>query len=127
MGGIQNGSKSGGHRLSRPELHNSATLTIDTLSALKHRYRAALSGAVVAKAHYLAQAGERFATPAGLERARWRWERLEARRQRLAEQLEDLHRNLTDAEGSVELAIPESSQRHRASEAPRNATLELGL
>jgi hypothetical protein len=56
---------------------------------LERRYRAALSGAVVAKAYYLAQVGERFSTPVAVERARRKWERLESRRNRLAAQMWD--------------------------------------
>ncbi len=55
--------------------------------ALQRKYRAALSGAVVAKARYLAQAGEAFATAIAVERARWRWQRIEGCRARLAEEI----------------------------------------
>lgn len=61
------------------------------LRELERRHRAALSGAVVAKAYYLAQVGEQFSTPASLERARLRWKRIEARRQELAAQLSNRH------------------------------------
>jgi hypothetical protein len=59
------------------------------LTPLESRYRAALSGAVVAKARYLSHVGERFATPASVQRARWRWERIEARKLQLALQLRE--------------------------------------
>jgi hypothetical protein len=68
-----------------------ATATKDTpLRQLERRHRAALSGAVVAKAYYLAQVGEQFSTPASRERARLRWKRIEARRHELAEQLSNM-------------------------------------
>jgi hypothetical protein len=67
------------------------------LSLLEKRYRTALSGAAVAKAHYLAQAGESFASSAALERAKWKWQRIDARRQQLADKLEDLQKNLAAA------------------------------
>jgi hypothetical protein len=64
---------------------------------LEMRYRTALSGAVVAKAHYLAQAGESFASSAAIERAKWKWQTIEARRQQLADKLADLHKDLAAA------------------------------
>ena len=63
------------------------------LQALQRRYRAALSGAVVAKARYLAQVGEAFATAITIERARWRWQRIEACRARLAAEISKLKLN----------------------------------
>ncbi len=61
-----------------------------TLYTLQRKYRAALSGAVVAKARYLAQAGEAFATAISIERALWRWQRIEGCRARLAEEIFNL-------------------------------------
>ena len=54
---------------------------------LESRYRTALSGAVVAKACYLAQMSQPYATAATIDRARWKWERIDSRRRDLAAQL----------------------------------------
>lgn len=54
---------------------------------LEKRYRVFLSGAVVAKAHFLAVLGRPDATRATVERARWKWERIDLRRRSLATQL----------------------------------------
>lgn len=91
------------------------------LSLLQKRYRTALSGAVVAKARYLALSGERFANPAALERAKWKWARIEARRQQLADELAVLRSDLA-AQLFAELRLPVPP-----SKVPMNATLELAL
>jgi hypothetical protein len=57
------------------------------LTQLERRYRAALSGAVVAKAYYLALSGERASTTAAIEQARRRWKTMESHRHRLAAQI----------------------------------------
>jgi hypothetical protein len=54
------------------------------LRKLEFRYRAALSAAVSAKAHYLALAGEPSATPAALERAKSNWQQLDSRKRAIA-------------------------------------------
>jgi hypothetical protein len=53
-------------------------------------YRAALSAAVAAKAHYLALAAEPGATPAAVERAKTQWQTLESRKREIAAQMDDL-------------------------------------
>lgn len=65
------------------------------METLQHKYRTALSGSVVAKARYLAQRGEAFATAISIERARWRWQRIEGCRARLADEISKLQK-LTD-------------------------------
>jgi hypothetical protein len=60
------------------------------LRRLEYRYRAALSAAVAAKAHYLALAGESSATPAAVERAKSRWQTLDLRRHTIAAQMGEL-------------------------------------
>ncbi len=60
------------------------------METLQRKYRTALSGAVVAKARYLAQLGEAFATAISIERARWRWQRIEGCRARLAAEISQL-------------------------------------
>jgi hypothetical protein len=68
------------------------------LRKLESRYRAALSAAVAAKAHYLALAGERSATPAAIERAKSLWQQIDARKRTLAAQMGELEA-LEDAPG----------------------------
>jgi hypothetical protein len=48
------------------------------LRHLEHHYRAALSASVAAKASYLALVGERSALPAAVDRAKERWQQLDA-------------------------------------------------
>jgi hypothetical protein len=60
------------------------------LRTLEKRYRAALSGAVVAKSRYLALADERSATSPAIERAYLTWQQLEARRRVLAVRMENI-------------------------------------
>jgi hypothetical protein len=60
------------------------------LRKLEARYRAALSAAVAAKAHYLALAGEPSATPAAVERANALWKQLESRKRTIAAQMGEL-------------------------------------
>jgi hypothetical protein len=60
------------------------------LRRLETRYRAALSAAVAAKAHYLALVGEPSATPAAVERAHALWNRLDSRKRTIAAQMGEL-------------------------------------
>jgi hypothetical protein len=60
------------------------------LRKLESRYRAALSAAVAAKAHYLALAGEPSATAAAVERANSHWQQLESRKRSIAAQMGEL-------------------------------------
>src|ERR1700737_424775 len=60
------------------------------LRKLESRYRAALSTAVAAKAHYLALAGEPSATPAAVERAKSYWKQLDSRKRTIAPQMAEL-------------------------------------
>jgi len=57
------------------------------LRKLEICYRAALSGAVAAKAHYLAQAGNRGATPATIAHLQRQWKDLESHRREIAERM----------------------------------------
>jgi hypothetical protein len=52
----------------------------DRLKKLQTSFSYALSGAVAAKAHYLAVAGEPSSTPAAVARAKMAWHQLEARK-----------------------------------------------
>jgi hypothetical protein len=97
------------------------------LSRLKKNYRAALSGAVVAKAYYLSQVGEHSATPAGCERAKRKWERMETRRRRLAEHIENWRQLMLVEDAFAGIANPQGSNRPKDSKAPPNTTLELAL
>jgi hypothetical protein len=118
--------RSGARPRSNPETSRSAKGT-DALSRLKKNYRAALSGAVVAKAYYLSQAGEHAATPAGLMRAKGEWERRETRRRRLAEQIENCRQLMLVEDAFEGIGNPQGSDRPKNTKAPRNATLELAL
>lgn len=60
------------------------------LRKLESTYRAALSGTVAAKARYLALAGDSSATAAAVERAKARWQQLDASRRGIAAQLGQL-------------------------------------
>jgi hypothetical protein len=66
------------------------------LRNLESRYRAALSAAVAAKAHYLALHGEPSATPAAIERAKIALRRLEIRKMALAAQMGELEESEQD-------------------------------
>jgi hypothetical protein len=67
------------------------------LRKLEIRYRTALSGAVAAKAHYLAQVATRGATPAKIAHLQRHWKDLENQRKELAERMVDLE-NLEQSE-----------------------------
>jgi hypothetical protein len=60
------------------------------LRKLESRYRATLSSAVAAKAHYLSLVGEPSATPRQVEIARSNWQRVDARKKALAAQMGEL-------------------------------------
>jgi hypothetical protein len=67
------------------------------LRKLESRYRAALSAAVAAKAHYLALAGEPSATPTAIERAKSRWQQLESGKKAIAARMDEVERLEHDA------------------------------
>jgi hypothetical protein len=54
--------------------------TEDRLKRLQSLFTYALSGAVAAKARYLALRGDRSSTPAAVARAKMAWQQLEARK-----------------------------------------------
>jgi hypothetical protein len=60
------------------------------LRKLESRYRSALSATVAAKANYLALIGEPSATLAAVERAKSRWQQLDARKRAIAVQMGEL-------------------------------------
>ncbi len=60
------------------------------LRKLEAQYRSALSGTIAAKAHYLAIASEPSATSYAIERAKSRWQSLEARKQGIAARMGEL-------------------------------------
>jgi len=60
------------------------------LRKLESKYRATLSAAVAAKAHYLALAGEPSATPRAIEHAKVHWHELEVRKKAVAAQMGEL-------------------------------------
>jgi hypothetical protein len=60
------------------------------LRKLEICYRSALSGAVAAKAHYLAQADNRGATPAKIAHLQRQWKNLENQRKEIAERMAHL-------------------------------------
>lgn len=60
------------------------------LRMLESRYRAALGAAVAAKAHYLALADAPSATPNALERAKWAWQKLDARKRAIAARMGEI-------------------------------------
>ncbi len=60
------------------------------LHRLEVRYRAALSGAVVAKAQYLALAGEPSAMPAAIERAKLQWLKVDAHKRAIVARMGEL-------------------------------------
>lgn len=60
------------------------------LRQLEFRYRALLGTTVAAKANYLALAGEPSATAFAIDRAKFQWQRLHARKRTLAAQMGEL-------------------------------------
>ena len=60
------------------------------LRELESRYRGALSATVAAKANYLALASESSATRAAIERAKARWQQLDANKRAIAVQMGEL-------------------------------------
>ena len=60
------------------------------LRNLEARYRAALSSAVAAKAHYRALAGESNSTTTAVETAKARWQQLDSRKRTIAAQMGEL-------------------------------------
>ncbi|GAC1497819.1 MAG: hypothetical protein NVS1B6_03650 [Steroidobacteraceae bacterium] len=62
----------------------------NNLRTLESAYRHALSGAVAAKACYLARSGQPNVTPATIERAKAVWRRLESRKAFLAAKMVEL-------------------------------------
>jgi hypothetical protein len=67
------------------------------LRRLESNYRAALSATVVAKADYLALAGDPSALPAAVKRAKARWQQFDSRKQTIVAEmceLEELEHDL---------------------------------
>jgi hypothetical protein len=64
---------------------------------LEVRYRAALSAAVAAKAHYLSLAGEASSTPLAIEHARLHWQQFESRKKLIAARMDEVERQEHDA------------------------------
>jgi chromosome segregation ATPase len=60
------------------------------LRKLEARYRAVLSAASAAHAHYRALAGESNATAEAIERANARWNELEARKRSIVDRIDAL-------------------------------------
>jgi hypothetical protein len=60
------------------------------LYKLEARYRAVLSTAVAAKAHYFGLAGVRTATSVAIEVAKIRWQALESRKRAIAARMGEL-------------------------------------
>jgi hypothetical protein len=60
------------------------------LRQLEYHYRATLSATVVAKANYLALAGERSALPPAIEKAKGRWQQLNAVKRGIALEMAEL-------------------------------------
>jgi hypothetical protein len=60
------------------------------LRQLEFDYRAALSAAVVAKANYLALAGDPSVLPAAIRRAKARWQQLDSRKQTIVAEMSEL-------------------------------------
>jgi hypothetical protein len=60
------------------------------LRKLESKYRATMSAAVAAKAHYLSLAGEPGASPRAVELAKLNWQKFDARKQSLALQMGEL-------------------------------------
>jgi hypothetical protein len=67
--------------------HNDKMDVEARLRKLEIRYRTALSGAVAAKARYLAQADDRGATPAKIAHLQKQWKGLENQRKEIAERM----------------------------------------
>jgi hypothetical protein len=67
------------------------------LRSLESRYRKTLSGAIAAKAHYLALLEEPGSTAAAISRARSQWETLDIRKREIAArmgEIEDLEQGI---------------------------------
>ena len=60
------------------------------LRQLESNYRAALSATVVAKADYLALAGDPSALPAAVKRAKARWQQFDSRKQTIVAEMSEL-------------------------------------
>jgi hypothetical protein len=60
------------------------------LRQLESSYRAALSATVVAKADYLALAGDPSVLPASVKRAKARWQQLDSRKQTIVAEMSEL-------------------------------------
>jgi hypothetical protein len=60
------------------------------LRQLESNYRAALSATVVAKAYYLALAGDPSVLPAAVKRAKARWQQLDSRKQTIVAEMSEL-------------------------------------
>jgi len=60
------------------------------LRHLEYHYRAALSASVAAKAGYLALVGERSALPSAVNRAKVRWQQLDALKRGIALEMAEL-------------------------------------
>jgi hypothetical protein len=67
------------------------------LRKLESRYRATLSAAGAAQAHYMALAGEPSATACAIERANAQWKELESRKRSIVERMDDVERLEQDA------------------------------
>jgi hypothetical protein len=73
-------------------------MNIETrLRKLETHYRSALSASVTAKSHYLALAGEAGTTPSAARRAHDQWQRLETRKKRIVERMDQVERLEQDA------------------------------
>jgi hypothetical protein len=60
------------------------------LRALESRYRQTLSGAIAAKAHYLALLEEPGSTVVAIKRARTQWETLDTRKREIAARMGEI-------------------------------------
>jgi hypothetical protein len=60
------------------------------LRKLEIKYRATMSAAVAAKAHYLSLLGEPSATPRAVELAKSKWQEVDTRKKALAAQMGEL-------------------------------------
>jgi hypothetical protein len=65
------------------------------LRQLESSYRAALSATVVAKADYLALAGDPSVLPASVKRAKARWQQLDSRKQTIVAEMSELEEGST--------------------------------
>jgi len=87
------------------------------LRELESRYRSALSATVVAKAKYLAIAGEPCVTAAAINRAKFLWQQVNARKRTIAVQMGELE----ILEDAAELRPPSAQNsllRHQRKPAP---------